>query len=124
MLRVKRTWMYFLVGSSIIVIFFLLSQTIPSPMSTIKNHQNSIKIDNLSKKIKSIYKRTTSAVQQPAKVEESVTPSTTPWRQLYIGMRMGEKVITKMKENISNVMSEYPFQERQSSNYLRFIKVD
>ena len=134
MLKVQRTWMYFLVGSSIIFIFLLISQTqyydvnflptIPSPMDTIKdiiNHQESTKLDTLSKKIKSIHERTYSASQQPAKVVESVTLSKTAWQQLDLGMRMGERVIRKMKEDISKVMSEYPFQARQSSNYLGFI---
>ena len=135
MLKVQQTWMYFLVGSIIIFIFLLISQTqyydvnflptIPSPMDTIKdiiNHQESTKLDTLSKKIKSIHERTYSASQQPAKVVESVTLSKTAWQQLDLGMRMGERVIRKMKEDISYVMSEYPFQARQSLNYLGFIK--
>ena len=135
MLKVQRTWMYFLVGSSIIFIFLLISQTqyydvnflptIPSPMDTIKdiinNHRESTKLETLSKKNKSIPKRIYSPAQQPATVVESVTSSKTAWQQLDLGMRMGERVIRKMKEDISNVMSEYPFQARQSSNYLGFI---
>ena len=127
MLKVQQTWMYFLV-SSVIFIFLLISQThyydvnflttIPSPMDTIKdiinNHQESTKL-------KSIHKRTYSAAQQPAKVVESVTLSKTAWQQLDLGMRMAGRVLRKMKEDISNVMSEYPFQARKSSNYLGFI---
>ena len=138
MLKDRRSWLYLIIGSSLIFILLLIFRTqnyddnflptIPSPMRTIKdvinNYQELKQPENLStvhqqittQKIKNIDEITTTVkrVQPPVNAVEVVEavklPPPTTLRPQYIGMRMGERVIRRVKEDISKVMNEYSFQ--------------
>ena len=140
MLKDRRSWLYLIIGSSLIFILLLIFRTqnyddnflptIPSPMRTIKdvinNYQEFKQPENLStvhqqittQKIKNIDEITTTVkrVQPPVDAVEAVEPVKLPppttLRPQYIGMRMGERVIRRVKEDISKVMNEYSFQAR------------